>query len=145
MSCHCAETNFMDGRGHDPGCPLWKPSPAVPEAQTVPIPRYKPSVSQDGTIAMKSMSNGAWIKYSDHLERIARDEATIAELKNSAEVALPILREDRDSLVDCATLYLPDGTKSSTPLNDDVQVFVDAYNNAIALCETAIARATGKE
>jgi hypothetical protein len=26
MSCTCAETNFMDGEGHDPGCPLWRVS-----------------------------------------------------------------------------------------------------------------------
>lgn len=23
MSCTCPETNFMDGKGHDLGCPLW--------------------------------------------------------------------------------------------------------------------------
>lgn len=62
-------------------------------------------------------------------------------LVEAVAAALPILREDRDALVESSTVATEDGVPDLSTLDALAKPYVAEYDRVIAQCEDALAKA----
>jgi hypothetical protein len=65
----------------------------------------------------------------------------IDDFSDAVAAALAILRADRATTVERATVASPDGTPDLSTLDEETKPFVAEYDRAIALCEDVLMKA----